>query len=155
MSITSTLRPEGQRAGGKPSVPTAQGAAPLPQPRGSRATGAQPLKADAAVGRHGLTHVHGRPPCRLMAGWVIRPVGSILVVERRTDLRPWEQMWGGRLGSQGPGWRRTRRLRGAPGPALAPGTSCLPGPGRGRARPGASTPGSRARGWCSLRKRWG
>ena len=96
-------------------MPTAQGAARLPQPRGSRATGAQPLKADAAVGRHGLTHVHGRPPCRLMAGWVIRPVGSILVVERRADLRPWEQM-GGQAGVPGPRVGKDTQAAGAPGP---------------------------------------
>lgn len=112
---------------------SAQEAAPSPQPRGSRARGAQPLKADTAVGRHELTRVHGRPRCRLLAGWVIRPVGSLLVVEGKTDLRAWEQMGEQGLGSQGPGWRKDTqapgRTRPSSGAFLPPGAW----PGQGQA----------------------
>lgn len=93
------------------------------------------------MGRDGLTHVPRRPPCQLMARWVIRPVGSILVVERKTDLRPWEQgVGGGGWGPRAQGGGRTRRLR--TGPALAPGTSASrdqagAGPGLRRPRPGS------------------
>lgn len=101
------------------------------------------MKADAAVGRHELTHVRGRPLCRLLAGWVIRPVGSILVVERKTDLRPWEQMVGQGLGSQGPGWRKDTqapgRTRPSSGAFLPPGA--WPGQGQARGLHGARVSG--------------
>lgn len=91
------------------------------------------MKADTAVGRHELTRVHGRPRCRLLAGWVIRPVGSLLVVEGNTDLRAWEQMGEQGLGSQGPGWRKDTqapgRTRPSSGAFLPPGAW----PGQGQA----------------------
>lgn len=114
---------------------SAQEAAPCPQPRGSRARGAQPLKADTALeGGHsrGQTRAHSRSreaTCRLLAGWVIRPVGSLLVVEGKTGLRAWEQIGEQGLGSQGPGWRKDTQ---APGPTRPSSGAFLP-PG---ARPG-------------------
>lgn len=60
--------------------------------------------------------------------------------ERQTS-GPGSRWWGRDWGPRAQGGGRTPRLRG--GRALAPEPSCLPGPGRGRARPEASTgPGS-------------
>lgn len=129
-----------------------------PAARESRARGAQPLRADTAHGGHsrGQTRAHSRSGGHLPAvgrDGLSGLWGSLLVVEERRASGLGAE-WGSRdWESQGPGWRKDTQ---APGRrALAPGPSCLPGAGRGRARPGPhGAPGLQkdARGWCSLRK---